>query len=295
MEMKLYSPILDSLTTIYNSELKNESDHYSSSVYCDIISVFFQLKGDKSSAELWKSRSIVHQLELSKAKDSLKLQDVVNQIAQVDLNHKLISKQKQLDDEAWKNKLIWIGLLSSLFIVCFLLFSLSLVLRNRKKKNQIFELEKTMRENEINVLQKEKELKEKTITLAQSVLIQISQLIVKIKNASFSKDPDAILFRQDLERLSELSSSFTEVDKTNEFGFGDYDELFEKIPSLSSLNLTERKVLILTILGSKPREIATLLNLNDQYVRNVKSKIKKSLPESLRSLEWENLKNFDQF
>jgi hypothetical protein len=152
-----------------------------------------------------------------------------------------------------------------------------------------------MRENEINVLQKEKELKEKTITLAQSVLIQISQLIVKIKNASFSKDPDAILFRQDLERLSELSSSFTEVDKTNEFGFGDYDELFEKIPSLSSLNLTERKVLILTILGSKPREIATLLNLNDQYVRNVKSKIKKSLPESLRSLEWENLKNFDQF
>jgi tetratricopeptide (TPR) repeat protein len=295
MEMKLFSPNLDSLTTTYNSELKNESDHYSSSVYCDFISGFFQFKGDNSSAELWKSRSIVHQLDLSKAKDSLKLQDVVNQITQVDLNHKLISKQKQLDDEAWKNKLIWIGLLSSMFIVCFLLLSLSLVLRNRKKKNQIFELEKTMRENEINVLQKEKELKEKTITLAQSILIQISQLIEKIKNASFSKDPDAILFRQDLERLSELSSSFTELDKTNEFGFGDYDELFEKIPSLSLLNLTERKVLILSILGSKPREIAILLNLNDQYVRNVKSKLKKSLPESLRNIEWENLKNFDQF
>ena len=71
------------------------------------------------------------------------------------------------------------------------------------------------------------------------------------------------------------------------------DYLFDKIPSLASLNQTERKILILTVVGSKPREIGSILNLNDQYIRNVKSKIKKLLPEELQNAEWEQLRKLD--
>ena len=71
------------------------------------------------------------------------------------------------------------------------------------------------------------------------------------------------------------------------------DYLFDKIPSLASLNQTERKILILTVIGSKPKEIGSVLNLNDQYIRNVKSKIKKLLPEELQNAEWEQLRKLD--
>jgi hypothetical protein len=48
--------------------------------------------------------------------------------------------------------------------------------------------------------------------------------------------------------------------------------------------------LILTVLGNKPREIAALLKLNDQYIRNVKSKIKKLLATEPGVADWSDLK-----
>jgi hypothetical protein len=121
------------------------------------------------------------------------------------------------------------------------------------------------------------------------VLLQVSKLSDKIKNSSFSRDPDALMLKQELDRLSELSTSVSETDVQNDVAYSDFDFLFEKIPSLVTLNQTERRILILTVMGSKPKEIGAVLNLNDQYIRNVKSKIKKLLPEEFQNQEWEEL------
>jgi hypothetical protein len=43
-------------------------------------------------------------------------------------------------------------------------------------------------------------------------------------------------------------------------------------------------------MGSRPKEIGSVLALNDQYVRNVKSKIKKLLPEEMQNVEWDQLR-----
>ena len=216
--------------------------------------------------------------------------DIENEIAQVELNHRISEKQKIINQASTKNKFILIGLLCAVIVLVALLIVLRLILRNRKNSTQILELEKTMRENEIVVLQKEKELKEKTITLAQSVLVQVSKLSENIRNSSFSKDPQVLLLKQDLDRLSELSTSFSELDIQNDVAYSEFDYLFDKIPSLAPLNQTERKILILTIMGSRPKEIGSVLALNDQYVRNVKSKIKKLLPEEMQNVEWDQLR-----
>ena len=218
--------------------------------------------------------------------------DIENEIAQVELNHRISEKQKIINQASTKNKFILIGLLCAVIVLVALLIVLRLILRNRKNSTQILELEKTMRENEIVVLQKEKELKEKTITLAQSVLVQVSKLSENIRNSSFSKDPQVLLLKQDLDRLSELSTSFSELDIQNDVAYSEFDYLFDKIPSLAPLNQTERKILILTIMGSRPKEIGSVLALNDQYVRNVKSKIKKLLPEEIQNVEWDQLRKF---
>ena len=227
---------------------------------------------------------------MSQLKDSLQDKDIENEIAQVELNHRISEKQKIINQASTKNKFILIGLLCAVIVLVALLIVLRLILRNRKNSTQILELEKTMRENEIVVLQKEKELKEKTITLAQSVLVQVSKLSENIRNSSFSKDPQVLLLKQDLDRLSELSTSFSELDIQNDVAYSEFDYLFDKIPSLAPLNQTERKILILTIMGSRPKEIGSVLALNDQYVRNVKSKIKKLLPEEMQNVEWDQLR-----
>ena len=293
VDQKLFDLNLDSLTAIYDKELKSGSDYYSSTMYCELIADLLEIKGNKSGSEIWKNRSIGYQLDLSKAKDSLQVQDLENQIAQAELSYRLSTKQRVMEEESVKNRLILIGLLSSLVIIATLIFALRLKMRNRKKRSQIFELETAIKENEILTLQKEKELKEKTITLAKSVLLQVSKLSDKIKNSSFSRDPDALMLKQELDRLSELSTSVSETDVQNDVAYSDFDFLFEKIPSLATLNQTERRILILTVIGSKPKEIGAVLNLNDQYIRNVKSKIKKLLPEEFQNQEWEELKSLN--
>jgi DNA ligase (NAD+) len=74
----------------------------------------------------------------------------------------------------------------------------------------------------------------------------------------------------------------------------DQPDLYDvTLASLATLNQTERRILILTVMGSKPKEIGAVLNLNDQYIRNVKSKIKKLLPEEFQNQEWEELRSLN--
>jgi len=293
IDQKMFSINLDSLISIYDKELKSGSDYFSSSIYCELIADILKIKGDKSGADIWRNRGIGHQLDLGKANDSLQAQDMENHIAQAELNYRLSTKQRVMEEESVKNRFILIGLLSSLVIIAILIFALRLKIRNRKRRSQIFELETAIKENEILTLQKEKELKEKTITLAKTVLLQVSKLSDKIKNSSFSRDPDALMLKQELDRLSELSTSVSETDVQNDVAYSDFVFLFEKIPSLATLNQTERRILILTVMGSKPKEIGAVLNLNDQYIRNVKSKIKKLLPAEFQNQEWEELRGLN--
>jgi tetratricopeptide (TPR) repeat protein len=292
IDKKLYYPNLDSLIYKYNVDLKTSTDISSSVIYCEMISHIVKGRGDKTGAEIWSNRGIKHQLELSQLKDSLQGKDIENEIAQAELNYKISEKQNIINQSSTKNKLVLIGLLCALITMVALLIVLRLRLRNRKNSTQILELEKTMKVNEILALKKEKELKEKTIILAQSVLVQVSKLSENIRNSSFSKDPQVLLLKQDLDRLSELSTSFSELDIQNDVAYSEFDYLFDKIPSLAPLNQTERKILILTIMGSRPKEIGSILILNDQYVRNVKSKIKKLLPEEMQNVEWDQLRKF---
>lgn len=209
-DRKLFELNVDSLSSTYYGYLNKESDYFTSSVYCDIISHLYKIKGNNSAAAHWDNLKIKHELELSRKKDSLHRNDIQNQIAQTELNYELSVKQRNFESKSLEYKLIVLGFISSLIVVCVLIFALRLVLRNRKKRYQIHRLETEIRESEILALQKEKELKEKTITLAQSVLMQVSKLSDRIKNSSFSKDPDALFLRQDLDRLTELSSAISE-------------------------------------------------------------------------------------
>jgi hypothetical protein len=72
--------------------------------------------------------------------------------------------------------------------------------------------------------------------------------------------------------------------------FEKYQYLSEKFPSLTEMNSTSYKILVLSILDNAPKDIANLLNLNMQYVRNVRSKLKKELSEQMgENWDWPDL------
>ena len=59
---------------------------------------------------------------------------------------------------------------------------------------------------------------------------------------------------------------------------------------LSDMNHTTYKIFVLSILNNAPKDIANLLNLNMQYVRNVRSKIKKEISENMgENWDWSDL------
>jgi DNA-directed RNA polymerase specialized sigma subunit len=55
------------------------------------------------------------------------------------------------------------------------------------------------------------------------------------------------------------------------------DDWNEQFPGFEELNKTEQRVFVLTMENYRPKEIANVLGVSTQYVRNVKSRLKTKL------------------
>jgi len=288
-EKGLFSLDIDSLVDFYNQEIVNKWSSSYQSKYAGLIADVYKDRGDVTLANLWESRKNANLAKLVSQKDSLWHADIDEQLDQTMLKNTISEKKLELERKNGRNKLLTSLLILFVIIICSLGFLFFLSVKNKKKKLSIIELENKLVSQELQMLKQEKELKENVVTLSQSVLQQISQLSFRLRHASFAKEPDAIAIRQDIDRLNQLSESLIEP-KLSEAVYESYDYIFENHIELQSLNATERKILTLTVLGNRPKEIGALLNLNDQYIRNVKSKIKKLLPPEKSSTDWSWLK-----
>jgi hypothetical protein len=281
----LFTLNIDSLVDFYNEEvIKKWSPSYQSK-YAGLIADIYKSQANVTLANLWESRKNANLAKLASQKDSLWHADIDEQMDQTMLKNTISEKKLELERKNGRNKLLTSLLILFVIIICSLGFLFFLSVKNKKKKLSIIELENKLVSQELQMLKQEKELKENVVTLSQSVLQQISQLSSRFRHASFAKEPDAIAIRQDIDRLTQLSESLVEP-KLSEAVYESYDYIFDNHIELQSLNATERKILILTVLGNRPKEIGALLNLNDQYIRNVKSKIKKLLPSEQSSTNW---------
>ena len=122
------------------------------------------------------------------------------------------------------------------------------------------------------------------------ILSKIDELIVKIKNSNISNNPTFVDIKVELERLKDVELPFETENIEQSDIFEKYQYLTDKFPSLADINSTTYKILVLSILDNAPKDIANLLNLNMQYVRNVRSKLKKELAAELgEDWDWPDL------
>ena len=285
----LFSLNIDSLVDFYNDVVVKKWNPSYQSKYASLIADVYKDQGKATLANLWETRKNANLAKLVSEKDSLWQADIDEQLDQTMLKNAISDKKLELERKNGRNKLLTSLLILFVIIICSLVFLFFLFVKNKKKRLSIIELENKLVSQELQMLRQEKELKENVVTLSQSVLQQVSQLSFRLRHASFAKEPDAIAIRQDMDRLNQLSETLVEP-KLSEEVYESYDYIFENHIELQSLNATEKRILILTILGNRPKEIGALLNLNDQYIRNVKSKIKKLLPADQSSSDWSWLK-----
>jgi flagellar basal body-associated protein FliL len=285
----LFSLNIDSLVDFYNDVVVKKWNPSYQSKYASLIADVYKDQGKATLANFWETRKNANLAKLVSEKDSLWQADIDEQLDQTMLKNAISEKKLELERKNGRNKLLTSLLILFVIIICSLVFLFFLFVKNKKKRLSIIELENKLVSQELQMLRQEKELKENVVTLSQSVLQQVSQLSFRLRHASFAKEPDAIAIRQDMDRLNQLSETLVEPKLSVEV-YQSYDYIFENHIELQSLNVTEKRILILTILGNRPKEIGALLNLNDQYIRNVKSKIKKLLPEDQSSSDWSWLK-----
>ena len=275
---------LDSLLLSYQHNFR-DWDLATRWEYADLISEVYDLQGNEAKSLFWKKQGLDDRARLVEVNDSLRAADIGEQIDNTILKNSVIQKQIELTRKSDRNTQLTYGLIASLLLLLSAFVAFFLYRKNGRKKLAIIALEARLASQELEILKRDKEMKENVVAISQSVLEQISQIVQKIRSANFSKDPEAVAIRQDLVRLTQLSQAFIEPNLSDTV-YDSYNYLFEDLPSLSELNVTEKRIFVLTVLGNRPKEIAALLNLNDQYIRNVKSKIKKLLPLAKQELPW---------
>jgi len=221
--------------------------------------------------------------------DSIQMVDIDVQLDQTTMKNAMVEKQLEIERETSSNRLLTYLSIFLMVLLVSAIIGLALYVKNGKKRNNIITLEAKLVKQELEMLRQEKELKENVVAISQSILEEVSGIGQRLRTAGFARDPEAISIRLDLERLAQLSQSVIQP-SLSEVVYESYDYLFVQYPQLKALNTTERRILILTVLGNKPREIAALLKLNDQYIRNVKSKIKKLLATEPGVADWSDLK-----
>lgn len=268
----------------------SETNYLLLSNYADIFNAIKKQQGKLAEARSWEQESDKFLLKMSKVSDELRNSNIQQEMEKAKIRRLLDEQKYQIEKAAIKGN--WLLALSVVFGA--LLISTALFLYqfniNRKKQLSILELESELKEKELELLKQNQEKQQNTVFTSKIILSKIDELIVKIRNSNLSSNPTMVDIKVELERLKDVELPFETENIEQSDIFEKYQYLTEKFPSLADINSTTYKILVLSILDNAPKDIANLLNLNTQYVRNVRSKLKKELSEELgEDWDWPDL------
>lgn len=261
------------------------------SVYCTLFSQIEELKQNNIASLEWKNKALEYTLEFNKKTDNIKLSHVQDDIKRARILKKLSDQENQIEKSELRQN--WLTASSSIFgvllmVVTLLLFSIN---KSRKKQINILALEAQLKEREVELLKIKNEKQANTVLTSNMAIQKISELSEFIRQSDLAKNPTMIDIRMNIDRLTEVV--YKEYNDENQQDiYENYAYLRDKHYRLKDLNTTSFRVLVLSILGNTPKDIANLLNLNMQYVRNIRSKIKKDLQADLgENWDWQDLQH----
>ena len=286
----LFKVSFDEFHKEYVKIIPSETNYLLLANYANIFSSIKKSEGNIAESKSWEQISDKFMLRMSQVSDELQNSNIQQEMEKVRILQILDQQKYKIEKAEIKGN--WLLALSVVFGA--LLISTALFLFqfniNKKKQLSILELESELKEKELEMLKQNQEKQQNTVFTSKLILNKIDELILKIKNSNLSNNPTMVDIKIELERLKgvELPIEGETIEESDIFE--KYQYLSEKFPSLTEMNSTSYKILVLSILDNAPKDIANLLNLNMQYVRNVRSKLKKELSEQMgENWDWPDL------
>ena len=240
----------------------------------ELAELLFLMTKGTAEGKLWEVKSLEYKLAISKS-DNLNLQNdmILNfKLSTLSSENKRIKLKSELTQS--QNTQYLIMFFCSLLVLLLIGALLMFYAKNRKIEVEKLKLEINNSRN-LNELSKNKRLfADRLISSNQAMVKKINQIVKIIQKSPFSKEPDLIQIKKELIALTELEEDL-EVEM-NQLKVSDvltyYSDTFLCI---QTMNQTEKTILSYLLNGHKIKEIATLLMVSEQHVRNTKTRVLK--------------------
>ncbi len=233
-----------------------------------------------SESAQWKIKSLTTELQL-KNQSTLSFQNDLKQQVQI---HTLLSENEQIKLKLdLKNAENYFYMAFSIFAwVGIILITLVLFMVRKNRRIQFqklnLELENIRTVNQGNLAKQQ--IADRVLGVNRAAHKKLNFLAQKLRQSKFAKDPEIIEIRNELNSLSELETDI--LNEMNQIKSSDNIlYLAEDFKSILSMNQTEQAVLAFILDGHKVKEIAVLMSVSEQHVRNTKSKVFKMLSEEV--------------
>ena len=199
-----------------------------------------------------------------------------NQIKIHDLKSENKEIKLKLELESAENKTYLTMALGSTLVLILSVFGFVLFQKNKKITIQKLQLEIQNSRNIDEINTTKKQFAERLISANKTINKRLDKLSSKLKNSEFSKNPEILQVRKELDSITQLKGEWNSELQQIE-SIEDIRYLHEHFQCIQNFNQTEQSLLALIVKGHKVKEIATLMNISEQHVRNTKTKVLKSM------------------
>jgi len=240
----------------------------------ELAEILYLMTQGTSEGKQWEVRSLESKLAVSKS-NNLNLQNdmLLNfKLSTLSSENKRIKLKSELTQS--QNVQYLIMFFCSLLVLLLIGALLMFYAKNRKIEVEKLKLEINNSRN-LNELSKNKRLfADRLISSNQAMVKKINQIVKMIQKSSLAKEPDLIQIKKELIALTELEENL-EVEM-NQLKVSDVLTFYsDKYFCIQNMNQTEKTILSYLLNGQKIKEIATLLTVSEQHVRNTKTRVLK--------------------
>lgn len=258
IELKSDSTQFNKLSTVYKSSIfEILGNHFSETNTLLANDYLNQAIGLKNQSI--KEQSKIQQRTIDE------LNHLENTFAEIKTKEEIIKEQKNVQ---------FITIIAFALILVILILSLWLTRNHLKIKN----IQQNQLETEQASLIKEQELNNRIVEYSKSIIERNGKLKTEILSA-IATAPNAIKIAIN-QVLKDYQISHFNTEENPQIAnqlIKEKDDWNEQFPGFDNLNKTEQRVFVLTMENYRPKEIANVLGVSTQYVRNVKSRLKAKL------------------
>ncbi len=258
----------------------------------DVTILLEEISPSEIEKRNWELIGLKAEIEQKKQSQINFQNELKNQIRINELNNENQNIKLQLEITNAKKKSFITMFIGSVACLMALAFAFILFRKNRKIAIEKLQLELQNNRTLFELGQNKKQFAERLIAAQEAISAKILIIISKLKQTPFNKDPEIIQIRKELSTIADLNTEWEhELDSINTND--DIQFLYDHFDCIRNFNQTEQRLLYYFIHQHKVKEIAALLSISEQHVRNTKTKLIKTLSQEYgKTLKYEDLLAF---